>query len=153
MKRIIGVSLALAVSAALLALFPTSKHGVPVVHAQVGCSDATIAGNYGFVYTGFGTLGRTGKGPTTIPGAAVGLFTNDGAGNVTASYTFVFDGSASTTSTPDVGTYTVNSDCTGTATDASTGAHFNLVIVGGGAEYFGIGTDPGNTVTFDSKKQ
>jgi hypothetical protein len=57
------------------------------------------------------------------------------------------------TATPDTGTYTVNSDCTGTTTDATIDVHFNIVTVGGGAEVFGIETDEGFTATFDAKKQ
>ena len=156
MKRTISALLATAGLAALVMLAPRAKQHItslPVVHAQGGCSDATLTGNYGFVYTGFGTRGHTSRGPTTTPAAAVGLFTLDGAGNSTASYTLVFDGSASSTTTPDIGTYIVNSDCTGSATDTTTGAHFNLAITGGGAEFFAIGTDPGGTVTIDAKKQ
>jgi len=153
MKRIIGVSLALAVSAALLVLFPTSKHGVPVVHAQSGCSVATLSGNYAFIYTGDGAPGHSVRGQNIIPGAAVGVLTFDGTGSLTASYTVVFDGQASATSVPDTGTYTLNSDCTGTVSDATIGIHFNVATASGGAEVFGIQTDPGNTDTFDAKKQ
>ena len=153
MKRIIGISLMLTVAAALLALFPNSKRIVPVAHAQSGSSDATLTGNYPFVYTGNGARGHSVRGQNIIPGAVVGVLTFDGAGNFTASYTEVFNGSASTTSVPDTGTYTVNSDCTGTTTDSTIGIHFNIVTVGGGAEVFGIQTDPGNTDTFDAKKQ
>jgi len=77
----------------------------------------------------------------------------DGQGNSTAIYTASFNGSVSTTSTPDIGTYTVNSDCTGTTTDTTAGIHFNFEIAGGGAEILAIQTDPGNTATFDAKKQ
>ncbi len=153
MNRIIGVSLALAFSAALLVLSPTSKHGVPVVHAQSGCSDATLSGNYPFVYTGNGTPGHSVKARNIIPSAVVGVLTFNGDGNGSASYTAVFDGSASTTTVPDTALYTVNSDCTGTLSDSTIGIHFNIVTVGGGSEVFGIQTDPGNTDTFDAKKQ
>ena len=153
MKRIISISLALAVSAALLVLLPSSKQGLPVVHAQSGCSDATLTGNYPFVYTGNGAPGHSVRGQNISPGAVVGVLAFDGAGNATASYTAVFNGSASTTSVPDTATYSVNSDCTGTLTDSTIGIHFNIVSAGGGSEIFGIQTDPGNTDTFDAKKQ
>jgi hypothetical protein len=153
MKRIIAVSLSIAVSAALLVLFPTSNHGLPIVHAQGGCSDATLLGNYAFLYTGDGAPGHSVKGQSIIPGAAVGVLTFDGAGTLTASYTLVFNGQASGTTAPDTGTYTLNSDCTGTLTDATSAIHFNIASAGGGAEILGIQTDPGNTDTFDAKKQ
>jgi hypothetical protein len=156
MKRTISALLATAGLSALVMLAPRAKQHItslPVVHAQGGCSDATLSGNYAFVYTGFGTRGHTSKGPTNTPGAVVGVLTLDGAGNSSASYTAVFNGSASTTSTPDIGTYSVNSDCTGTTTDTTAGIHFNFAIAGGGAEIFAIQTDQGNTATFDAKKQ
>jgi len=156
MKRAITAFSAFAVLAAVVMLAPSAKQHItslPVVHAQSGCSDATLSGNYAVVYTGFGTRGHTSKGPTNTPGAVVGVLTFDGAGSITASYTAVFNGSVSTTSTPDVGTYSVNSDCTGTTTDTTAGIHFNFAIAGGGAEVFAIQTDQGNTATFDAKKQ
>lgn len=149
MKRIFNVTLATAVAAALTFLATTtSRHGVRTVHAQTGCSNATLTGNYPFTYTGHSTMGQS-----NVPNAAVGVFTFDGAGNLSESYTFVLNGVAKTTSAPHKGTYTVNSDCTGTATDATVGIHFNLVTVGGGSEVFGVQTDPGFTDTFDAKKQ
>src|SRR5713226_300124 len=97
--------------------------------------------------------GHSVTGKNTFGNAAVGVFTLDGAGNLTASYTAVFNGHAFSTSVPDTGTYTVNSDCTGTATDATIDLHFNLVTVGGGTEFFEIQTDEGTTDTLDAKKQ
>jgi len=50
------------------------------------------------------------------------------------------------------GTYTVNSDCTGsasfTAGDAA-GLTSNLAVIGGGTEVFGVVTSAGGTATFD----
>jgi hypothetical protein len=43
----------------------------------------------------------------------------------------------------DNGTYTVNSDCTGSFTDSTDGLDFNTVIVNGGAELFAIQSDTG----------
>jgi hypothetical protein len=68
-------------------------------------------------------------------------------------YTVVFNGHATSTGVPDSGTYTVNSDCTGTTTDTTIDIHFNSVTVGGGAEVFAIETAEGFTTTFDAKKQ
>jgi hypothetical protein len=153
MKRVTVAAITVAILVAFTTWVPTAKHGVPalaVVHAQSGCSDATLNGNYPFTYTGFGAHRLK---QTNIPTAAVGLLTFDGTGNATFTYTFVANGVASTTSVPDAGAYTVNSDCSGTMTDATTGIHFNLETVGGGAEIFGIQTDAGSTNTFDAKKQ
>ena len=141
MKRIFSVLFALAV------VTTTST-----VYAQ--CSNATLTGNYAFVYSGSNAPAHSVTGKNTFGNAAVGVLTFDGAGNLPSiTFTVVFNGSASSTTVPDTGTYTVNSYCTGTLTDATIAAHFNLAIAGGGAEVFAIQTDAGTTDTFDAKKQ
>jgi hypothetical protein len=150
MKRIIGISLTLAVAGALLGLFPSSKHIVPVARAQSGCSVATLSGNYGFTGSGFASLNHSVKG-AEVPVAYSGSETFDGVGNLSAVFTAANNGTISTGQTAS-GTYTVNSDCSGSAS-FTTGGTFNLVVVSGGAEFMVIQTDPGNTVTFDAKKQ
>jgi len=151
MKRVFSSFFALAVSATLVFVATSSNHGVTAVHAQGGCSVATLTGNYGIVLTGAGAPGHSVKGKNTFPYAAVGVITFDGTGNFSQTYTIVFNGVASAAS--DVGTYTVNSDCSGTLTDTTINIHANLSIVGGGSEVFGIITDRGFTDTFDVKKQ
>lgn len=153
MKRIISAVLALVVSATLVVVATSWKPSVTAVHAQGGCSAATLTGNYPFTYIGSNASGRSANGQNNVPNAAVGVFTFDGAGNVSVSYTVVVNGGARTTSVPDTGTYTVNSDCTGTLTDATIEIHFNLATVGGGAEMFAIQTDAGSTDIIDAKKQ
>ncbi len=150
MKRIISISLMLAVATGLVGLFSGSKRIVPVVHAQSGCSVASLSGNYGFTGSGFASLNHSAKG-AEAPVAYSGLENFDGAGNFSATFTVVNNGTISTGQTA-AGTYTVNSDCTGTASFA-TGGTFNLTVVSGGAELLVIQTDPGNTVTFDAKKE
>jgi hypothetical protein len=151
MKRIFIAFLALAVSATLVFVATSWKHGITAVHAQGGCSVATLTGSYGVVVTGANAPGHSVRGRNNIPNAAVGVITFDGAGNFSDTYTIVFNGVASPAS--DVGTYTVNSDCSGTLTDTTINIHANLAIVGGGTEVFGILTDRGFTDTFDVKKQ
>ena len=142
MKRIFSVLFALAV-----VVTTTST-----VYAQ--CSNATLTGNYPFIYSGSNAPGHSVTGKNTFGNAAVGVLTFDGIGGLPSiTFTVVFNGHATSTSVPDTGTYTVNSDCTGTLTDATGGIHFNLVTVGGGAEVFAIETDEGFTATFDAKKQ
>ncbi len=89
---------------------------------------------------------------TTNPIAAAGVLTFDGAGNLSARYTFSDVGVISTASS-DTGSYTVNDDCTGSFTDATAAVHFNMVIIGGGTEIFAIDTDDGLTTILDGKKQ
>jgi hypothetical protein len=150
MKRIIGISLTLTVAAALLTLFPNSKRIVPVARAQSGCSVATLSGNYGFNNPGFIAPGHSNKG-AEVPFAAVGVITLDGAGNTSGTYTLAVKGGISSGNTFS-GTYTVNSDCTGSTT-VQGAPNSNFVILGGGAEIFGIETSPGFTGTLDAKRE
>lgn len=147
MKRIFSVLLTLAAAVALVVL-----PGVTAVHAQ--CTNATLTGNYGYNFPGFVTPGRGTMG-NEVPWAVVGVVTLDGAGNISNRYTAAINGVIYTGQTAS-GTYTVNSDCTGsitfTAGDAA-GGTYNLVIIGGGTEFVGISTNAGNTASFDAKKQ
>lgn len=150
MKRIFGALLTGAILAALVILVPISRHSVPAVYASSGCSAATLTGNYGFSNPGF----TTPRSPVTgneDPFAAVGVLAFDGAGGVSLSYTLAFLGTISPGLTAS-GTYTVNSDCTGSIS-FPTVVNFNTVIIGGGAEIFGIETTPSFTGTLDAKKQ
>jgi hypothetical protein len=153
MKRILSALLALAVLAALAVVTKISKHGVPVVYAATGCSDATLTGNYAINLSGF-----TSQGPTTgsaIPVTVVGVFAFDGAGNLSAGYSESTNGAIATGQTGS-GTYTVNSDCSGSLTFTAgnaVGFTANTVIIGAGKEVFGISTNAGNTDTFDAKHQ
>jgi hypothetical protein len=158
MKQIVRGVLALAVLAALAIVITTSKYAVRPVYAQSGCSLATLTGNYAFSQPGFTPKNSNGN---PLPFATVGVFTFDGAGNFSATYTDMSPGKPGGYSTPlqgqtASGTYTVNSDCTGsisiTGGDAA-GITANLVIIGGGTEVFGINTTPFVIGTFDFKKQ
>lgn len=144
MKRILSML--------LLAVLSTTL--VPAVYAQGGCTNATLKGNYGFNFNGFVAPGKSQKG-REVPWDVVGVLTADGAGNVSISYTAAINGTAYTAQTAS-GTYTVNSDCTGsiafTSGDAA-GLTFNTVILGGGEEVFAISTTAGSTATVDVKKQ
>src|SRR5438132_9910408 len=103
---------------------------------QSECTDATLRDNYGFKETAFVLPGKEALAErTSNPIAAAGVLTFDGAGNLSASYTFS-DVGVIITATSDIGTYTVNADCTGSFTDTTAAVHFNMVIVGGGTELF-----------------
>jgi hypothetical protein len=151
MKRIFNVLLTLAAAAALVLLAPDSRRLVPAVHAQSGCSNATLTGNYVFTYTGFNS--KKNNYATELPIAAVGIATFDGAGNATFSYSSAFNGHIGATSTPDVGTYAVNSDCTFTMADPAAGQTWAGGILGGGSEWDVITTTTGYTTTMTGKKQ
>ena len=120
------------------------------VYAQ--CSNATLTGSYGLIGDGFGTRGPSPK-SKVVPFAQVGVVTFDGAGNASFTVTQVFDNEGGGLFEAVPGTYTVNSDCTGTVTIEDFGLHFYIVTVGGGAEFFAIQTDIGTTNTVHGKKQ
>ena len=143
MKRILSVLFALVV-----VVTTTST-----VYAQ--CSNATLTGSYAFSTPGFTTTGRGTVVGHEDPFAAMGVLAFDGAGSISISYTFAFRGVISPGLTSS-GTYTVNSDCTGSisfTTGDAAGLNLNTAIIGGGTELFGIITTPTFTANFDAKKQ
>src|SRR5262249_34784628 len=74
-----------------------------------GCSTVTAAGNWAFSDTG----SIIGLGPF----GAIGTFTLDAAGNVSGEQTNSVNGKIPPDHLKFAGTYTVNSDCTGTASN------------------------------------
>lgn len=153
MKGTLQILFALALFASL-ALVATSewKHGMNTVHAQSGCSNAILTGNYGISWQGFDIP----KGVTnSVPWAGVGVLTADGTGNMTISFTSALNGKISTGATG-AGTYKVSPDCTGSASFTSGGAAgetSNFVIVGEGAEILSVSTLNTQTIVLDAKRQ
>jgi hypothetical protein len=141
--------------AAMIGLGVTFPGGaLPKVHAQEealqACSAAMLDGRYGLTFSGYSTTGAV---PAPITGsitvAGVGLVTFDGNGNLSASETVNLGGLVMPVNV--TGTYTVNSDCTGTFTTSR--AHLNLVIVRNGREILAANTDPGHVVVDNFIKQ
>jgi len=103
---------------------------------SAACNNKLIAGNFGFTIQG-NKLG--GQGPT---GSQVGVAMTefDGKGGLTQIDTVTVNGEvvADFTHTPATGTYTVNSDCTGTFTinftDGRPPVVANFVVVESGSE-------------------
>lgn len=157
MKRTISMLLIVAVFGAVAIFAPAAKHHftvLPVVHAQSGCTDATLTGNYAIIWSGFATPANSTTG-NEVPWAGAGVVKLDGVGNVSASWTNALNGKILTGLTA-AGTYTVSSNCTGSlsfTSGAVTDFTANLVIIGGGIEVFGISTNAGVTQAFDVKKQ
>ena len=94
------------------------------------CSTATLKGNYGAVLTGFAGVAAF---------ATLDLVTADGFGNASGSGTSNVGGTVSTT--PISFTYTINSDCTGSAT-FSNGSTQNLIVKQDGSEVYILRTGP-----------
>lgn len=154
MKRTLGL-LALASLTVLATLTVSSKHAVAPVYAQSGCDLSTLTGNYAFRQPGFTSKNVKG---TPLPIAVGGVATFDGAGNFSATFTDMSPGKPTYIATQGngAGTYTVNSDCTGSISFTSgtaAGITANLVIIGGGTEVFGVNTTPFVIATADFKKQ
>jgi len=91
--------------------------------AQAQCSNATLTGNWGFLFTG------KANGAT---GADVGLFTFDGSGTFTLKDTLSTSAPAIIRWEQSQGEYWVNSNCTGEII-----THTNSVVV-----HFAITVDP-----------
>jgi hypothetical protein len=85
-----------------------------------------------------GTL--VGVGPNT----AVGRIAFDGKGNFVNPYTVSVNGVISTGT--EIGTYTVNSDCTGSEV-ATNGHQYNFVVAPDGSRFDWISTIPGRVVS------
>ena len=136
MNRTIARALTIAAVAALAAsIAPTAKA------ADKGCSAVNLLGTFSRQDTG--TIVASPGG--TSPWALVGTFTFDGNGNVTGAATSVSFGKNSNGT--QTGTYTVNSDCTGTiAVKGSNGrtSHYSFVMDDNvnGFQYICTDSDP-----------
>ena len=127
--------------AALVGLAPTAQAG--------SCSLQGVAGRYG--YTTTGTI------PTLGAVAGVGHVTLDSAGNLSGAQTSSFNGAI----VPETlsGTYTVNADCTGTATVnvfhsgvLARTSNINLVWDNNEREFRAIFLTPGTVLTVNGRK-
>jgi hypothetical protein len=133
-----------AVAALALSIVPAAKAD------DKGCSNASLQGTYG--YTSIGTI----TAPPDIAGpiAEVGTQTFDGRGNTTASATLSSNGTIIPVTI--TGTYTVNSDCTGTFTLQVAPFGFTVdvifVIDDGWNEFRAIETDTGFVITRVGRK-
>jgi hypothetical protein len=133
--------------AALLFLLPAVS---AIVHAQtiIGgastCTNATIAGSYGYTLSGwiFTTAGAE------LPFADSGNLASDEKGNLSGSSTYGLDGSIQPRTL--TGTYSVNSDCTGTATlkdNLGNTAGLNLLIAENGRSFQLVQSDNSTAVS------
>lgn len=118
------------------------------------CSNATLHGSFGYTSTGT-LLPSYVPPPFAGPFGEVGRQTFDGKGHTDATATLSANGNIQPVTIQ--GTYTVNSDCTGSMTlnvsplDATVHAYF--VIDDDGTELRAIGTDSGLVETRVYKKQ
>lgn len=123
-----------AVMASMIAACGASDVASPVP----ACSTAGLVGSYG--------MQRNGQ---TVPGTAttsVGLVVFDGKGNYSVQQTVSVNGT-STTLPPASGSYVINSDCTGSESDASGKVISTLAVVHGGDQVLGMSVVPGSSMT------
>lgn len=108
------------------------------VYASAACSNATLVGNYGFTLTGV-----NGSGALT---AAVGQLTADGKGNFTTGIETESNAGVINSNVALTGTYSIKTNCTGTATITSgSTANFSLVVVSVGTQFEFTRTDSGTS--------
>jgi len=133
-----------AVTALVLGMAPTAKA------IDKGCSNAALHGTYADRDTGFLTAPPAMAGPFT----GVSTQTYDGNGGVTATGIVSLNGNIIPITSK--GTYTVNSDCTGTYTveisPIGLTAHGFFVIADNGNELHILVTDPGTAISCIARK-
>jgi len=114
------------------------------------CTDSTIRGTYAFTIHG---QILTPGGPLLVDGIAKTTF--DGDGELTQVDTVAVNGHIEGVWHPSTGTYTVNSDCTGTMTLISTGQptlHLAIIVSQSGNHIHAVVTDPGFATTSDAER-
>jgi hypothetical protein len=134
-----------------LATHGVSSQGFAVKQGSSTCTNAGVKGSLGLQTTGVFVAGA----PVTGPVAFIGelkLSVNASGDGVIGGH--IAGGDEDTTFTfseePVTGTYSVNSDCSGTATIKPKGRskmHFSLVVVDCGKEMLAIETDAGAVVS------
>jgi hypothetical protein len=113
--------------------------------SEGGCTLATLAGLYIFAQSGYVTISGS-LVPQGVTGKAVfygnGKF--DSLATLSIGGTIIPDDAAP-------GTYTLNSDCTGTVTVLMTAptpdVHLDIFVAPDGDKFFTIQTDPGNVLS------
>lgn len=108
--------------------------------AATGCSNHSLQGSYGFAFSGSVFNGGNEVGDFAV----AGRHTFNGQGGLVGTETDSFNGQA--VPLTDTGTYTVNADCTGTATiqlGTVRTVHVNIVVVDDARQVKFVDTDPG----------
>lgn len=151
MKRTITTFFAIAALAATVVWVFPMKHGVsvlPVVHAQNqngqgGCSLASLNGAYAVERQGTFVAQLPGLPPPPVLFGEASIAHFNGAGSFLGSATVNIGGTVANPAF--TGTYTVNSDCTGTVTVSVPSfqltLHEAVVVIAGGQRYIGTATD------------
>ncbi len=117
----------------------------------LACDDATIQGRYAF--TLHGTIFLPNGGTLLIDG--ISLTTFDGRGNVKQVDAVADNGNLTPGWRPGTGSYSVNPDCTGTATIVVPGMpdlHLQMIVAQGGNTIHQVVIDPGIATTAEGER-
>ena len=127
--------------ASILARSPITGPKTAVVHADGGCSAASLQGTYAVHGQGTFLAPVPGFPAPPFPFGEAGIATFDGAGKFFGKTTINAGGLLLTPTF--TGTYTVNTDCTGNVTVQSNLGSLQeaIVVIGGGKRYVGTETD------------
>ena len=140
-RSLLGITI---VTIMALAVVIVGQHNVAQANDD-GCTASTIKGAYGFAIAGLVSSSFSGE-PQRIgdfvPLAATGTFSFDGRGTTSRSLTLSYGGAVFPGS--DSGPYTVNSDCTVSATYSD--GTWDMVITGHGKEIKAMNASPGTVV-------
>jgi hypothetical protein len=120
-----------------------------VMAGTKGCTDSTIEGSYAFTIHG---QILTPGGPVLVDGIAKTTF--DGHGELTQVSAVAFNGNIPLVWSPSTGSYTVNSDCTGTMTLISQSQpplQFAILVSQSGNHIHTVVTNPGFAATSDGE--
>ena len=117
----------------------SSQYGYALAQGKAICTNAGVKNTFGFRGGGYGS--------SLVPNAWSGQVKLNGAGGVSGSESASFGGTIQSFQL--TGTYSVNSNCTGTATFKGGGTQSNtyFVIVNGGQSIMQIETDAGTINT------
>ena len=128
-----------------------SSEGFAVKQGSPTCTNAGVQGSFGFETTGVFLPGSPATGAVAFIGELELTVNPSGEGVISGNLASSEDGTFLTFGEePVVGSYTVGTDCRGTATITPKGQaemHFSLLIVDGGKEMLAIETDAGTIVS------
>jgi hypothetical protein len=138
-------------STGFLATHGVSSQGFAVKQASRTCTNAGVKGGFGLQATGVFVAGAPVTGPIAFIGELTLSVNASGDGVISGHVAGGVDGTIFTfAEEPVSGTYSVNSDCSGTATITPKGRsemHFSLVVADCGKEMLAIETDADTVVS------
>lgn len=127
-----------------------SALAAPLTFADTVCDASSLKGAFSFRLSG---TNWDGQGYLYFHGV-VGRLVSDGAGALTGSDTYNYDGTVYKQTL--TGSYTISDDCTGTITlsgSASGTSHYDIVLTNNGQEAEIVQTDSGLTLSGSMKMQ